>query len=101
VAGIEHDGNLGIGCGVLELSNRALELQVAYVIGADNGIAALLKTGSNGLRVSLRIGKRRRVLIGGISDHQRDPPIGEGQIGAQGRQKNPTGDSGCEEPVHP
>ncbi len=103
MAGIEHDDDVGVGRGVLEFANGALEAQIPdIVIRLDHRKARLLELGGHGFGVLDRIGEKRHISVTGIADHQRDALLGIGRIGPDRRADQRQGDRGGEEsgPAH-
>ena len=71
VAGKVDDSDVGIGRGIFELPDSALEIQIADVVKrGDHVVAGLLKHLRHGLSVPRRIGQRRSVLVDRIADDQ-------------------------------
>ncbi len=74
--GIVHDGNIGVGDGILELSDGAFELQIAgVVLRIDDVKPGLLQHCGDGVCIFRRIAQGRHMLIGGIANHQRNTAL--------------------------
>src|ERR1051326_2954327 len=83
VAGVVDHGDIGLAGSILELPNRALELQIAgVVLGRDDVETRLLEHGHHGLGVPRGIGQGWRMLITGIADHEGDALLGESWLRA-------------------
>ena len=82
--GIVHDGNIGIGGGILELPDGTLELLIAgVVLRVDDVKPGLLKHCGDGLRILRRIAQGRHMLISRIADHQRNATLGKRSVVAK------------------
>lgn len=88
VSGKKHHRNIGPIGRVLEFAEGAFELQIAYVEPQIDDVepGALEHPGHSG-RIIRRIGQSRHILVAGVSDQQRDPPVGQGRVARNGQEK--------------
>ena len=77
VAGIEYHRDVGVARRILELANVALELEIAGILEEGDVVARLLEHIGDGIGVARRVGQFSGILIGGITDDQRHPLLGQ------------------------
>jgi hypothetical protein len=86
VAGIEHDGDVGLVRVLGEVAERAAHLDAGeIVLGGDDLEARLFEHGGDGGCVIDRIGERPDIGVIGIADDQRDALFGQRLAGEQCR----------------
>ena len=77
VAGIEYHRDVGVARQILEPADVALEIEIADVLEKGDFVARLLEHLGDGVGVPRRIGQFAGILVGGISDDERHPLVGQ------------------------
>ena len=91
VAGIEEKGDVGAAHLFCELGNRRLGLQFGEIEAGNDFKVQVLQAFGHGLGVAHRIGQRRRMLVLGVAEDQRNTAFGIGgrQSQKQGQRHKP------------
>ena len=83
VAGVIDHRDIGVLCSNEKLAHSALEIDDAEIVARNDGVETdRFEQCCDRFGVIAGVGQRRCVRIGGDSDHQRDPTLRCGRIGA-------------------